>query len=436
MEAYIGVIVYCVLIVLLVPEVEGHGALSFPRPRNSLDGSIAPWTNWAYPCDKSHQGENCSITFCEDGHNCEGSCPISARNGRANALTAKNGQACYWFSNGCTIGCEKCDGTQNHVGHGNQRFLYKEMNQSTIQAKNFTIENPFNPAVGTMTLDPGTTSSLNIKPNCANGNKNATICRSSLRTANTQAKCGGPEDFYFFSPWRAPGSAPVIDACGVAGGRFRGQGTGGAGAQFQNSSLAKQYDLGSELPAMLPQAAWKIGDAVEVGWTVQANHGGGYAYRLAPADAPLTEDTFRKTPLDFVGLSKLRWDGNPDTEIEFDSEEKGWQTDVGTTPEGSMWRKNPIPSGLWARMGPQFEPVCDESEECIRGFSTGLGGPQGVCKCSGYSNGGPLLPSVEIVDSIQVPAGLGPGRYVLQWRWDCEESDQVWASCSDVTLFA
>ena len=30
-----------------------------------------------------------------------------------------------------------------------------------------------------------------------------------------------------------------------------------------------------------------------------------------------------------------------------------------------------------------------------------------------------------------IPQGLTPGRYVLQWRWDCEESDQIWASCSD-----
>ena len=54
----------------------------------------------------------------------------------------------------------------------------------------------------------------------------------------------------------------------------------------------------------------------------------------------------------------------------------------------------------------------------------------------------------------QIPAGIKPGKYVLQWRWDCEESDQarmftacitharrgtpkctqIWASCSDVTI--
>jgi len=26
------------------------------------------------------------------------------------------------------------------------------------------------------------------------------------------------------------------------------------------------------------------------------------------------------------------------------------------------------------------------------------------------------------------------GEWVLGWRWDCEESNQVWASCSDVTI--
>ena len=67
--------------------------------------------------------------------------------------------------------------------------------------------------------------------------------------------------------------------------------------------------------------------------------GGGYAYRLAPADAPLTEDTFRKQPLDFVGDSILRWDGDTSTQLEFNPEQKGWGTNQGTMPQGSMWRK-------------------------------------------------------------------------------------------------
>ena len=59
---------------------------------------------------------------------------------------------------------------------------------------------------------------------------------------------GSPDDIYYYSPWRAPGSAPTIDACGSAGGRFPGQGRGGAGAQFYNSSVAKEGDVGSKIP--------------------------------------------------------------------------------------------------------------------------------------------------------------------------------------------
>merc|ERR1711964_482840 len=113
--------------------------------------------------------------------------------------------------------------------------------------------------------------------------------------------CGGADDIYYFSPWRAPGSAPVIDACGSAGGRFPGQAIGGAGAQFQNNTLVKEGDAGTRLPFGPSRATWAAGSSVEVGWTVMANHGGGYAFRLAPADAPLTEEAFRRMPLDFVG---------------------------------------------------------------------------------------------------------------------------------------
>ena len=83
----------------------------------------------------------------------------------------------------------------------------------------------------------------------------------------------------------------------------------------------------------------------------------------------------------------------------------------------SWWRR----SGIWRREGPQFEPVCQESEACIDSTRKGLEGilfkPQGVCRCSGYSNGGPLLPNVEMVNTVRITAHLKPGKYVLQWRW-------------------
>ena len=105
----------------------------------------------------------------------------------------------------------------------------------------------------------------------------------------------------------------------------------------------------------------------EVGWTVAANHGGGYAYRLAPLDSPLDEVTFAKMPLDFVGESILRWGGDHSTQLPFNSSARGWETSVGTTPKGSMWRKNPIPPVVWSREGATFEVGV-----CVYGLGLGF----------------------------------------------------------------
>eukprot|EP01051_Picozoa_sp_SAG22_P017239 SAG22_NODE_2612_length_2381_cov_2.086766_3_plen_244_part_00 len=108
----------------------------------------------------------------------------------------------------------------------------------------------------------------------ANGLK-PTMCDPKLRTINQAAACGGPEDWYFFSPvsaatasesfpraaqctgarksrltrrpllrpqWRAPGAAPVLDACGVAGGHQPPNGR--FGGIYVNTTHAK---LGAKL---------------------------------------------------------------------------------------------------------------------------------------------------------------------------------------------
>merc|ERR1712176_1024636 len=39
----------------------------------------------------------------------------------------------------------------------------------------------------------------------------------------------------------------------------------------------------------------------------------------------------------------------------------------------------------------------------------------------------------SVVDQVKVPQ-VPPGDYVLSFRWDSEQTPQVWASCSDVTI--
>jgi hypothetical protein len=43
-------------------------------------------------------------------------------------------------------------------------------------------------------------------------------------------------------------------------------------------------------------------------------------------------------------------------------------------------------------------------------------------------------PLPTIVDEVTIPKHLAEGEYVLGWRWDCEQSPQVWASCADVVI--
>merc|ERR1712096_567949 len=118
----------------------------------------------------------------------------------------------------------------------------------------------------------------------------------------------------------------------------------------------------------------------------------------------------------------LRWGGvNGQTEVI-----NGTYISEGTLPKGSTWAMNPIPchqSGT-----PTFSPKCKEDPRCRPNTADSQ-----YCRCSGdIANYGPY--NLEIVDVVMVPAGLPPGEYVLGWRWDCEESNQIWSSCSDVTV--
>ena len=74
--------------------------------------------------------------------------------------------------------------------------------------------------------------------------------------------------------------------------------------------------------------------------------------------------------------------------------------------------------------GRGFKPRCEEVPNC------GDEAVESRCFCSGMW--GPY--DLEIVDYVQIPADLKPGKYVLGWRWDCEESNQIWNSCSDVEI--
>jgi hypothetical protein len=279
---------------------------------------------------------------------------------------------------------------------------------------------------------------------------------------------------------------------------------------------------------------------VQASWSIYANHGGGYSYRLCKVSAGKqpTEACFQQTPLDFASdytTVKYTLDASKKDVVI-----NATTTSVGTYPKGSMWRKNPIPMcncDIGEGCGGKKEGSLSEAElhqglslhafemalgvkgagkckavireqcgdktgvntclkcgddpsmsydctECCPGLTlvkksnyqycaskepatcdpssgntrscmfeaypetyvptgwtgercpTGLMFPALFPEGYGGDNDGWNALGIEMVDELKLPSTLEAGEYQLSWRWDCEQTPQVWNSCADVTITA
>jgi len=189
-------------------------------------------------------------------------------------------------------------------------------------------------------------------------------------------------------------------------------------------------------------AHWTIGEEVEVAYGIEANHGGGYQYRLCPKPADkmeLTEECFMKMPLTLGNTSWVQWHGDRRQRRKFTP----LRTRVGTTPAGSQWSRQAVPAckslfpGLGGTLdflclqGPLFEPPAPRTWRHPFGTFGFWGGYNVGNKWLGYGR----VHAVSIVDTLTVPHTV-PGEYVLQFRYDAEQTPQVWNSCADVSIRA
>lgn len=240
-------------------------------------------------------------------------------------------------------------------------------------------------------------------------------------------------------PWRAPGTARVDSPCGVLGGNPEGCPRGNPSHDgCPSGSWGRGPDARSVKFPKVVTTEWVRGSVVEAAWGISANHGGGYSYRLCRrpkrgGNMLLEEDCFRRGVLDFVGDRQwVQFGTDESTRFEFKAE----RTSEGTSPKGSTWTKNPIPAwncpsgGFLAHkfdgipggdMGctaPQFPPPRKD----LFGF--------------GHHARDPTKQPFNwgIVDKLQVPQDLPTGEYVLSWRWDAEQTPQVWTTCANVRI--
>merc|ERR1712232_325465 len=148
-----------------------------------------------------------------------------------------------------------------------------------------------------------------------------------------------------------------------------------------------------------------------------ANHGGGYQYRLCPADKKLDEECFQQMPLQYANnTSKLFWlapeSKRVDKPIFINA------TRLSVRNEQDVWTKNPIPAykclggstdnqldGSKCPDEPQFAPPS--------GLSSEYWGMYGKApNQNGELPGQKWLPFIG--DFVRVPNT--PGHYVLSWR--------------------
>lgn len=200
---------------------------------------------------------------------------------------------------------------------------------------------------------------------------------------------------------------------------------------------------------MTPEV-WKRGTNVEVAWSIAANHGGGYSWRLCPNNGGnVSEECFQNNQLKFAGDSSwiVYSDGR---KVEFPMT----KVTEGTYPEGSEWARDPVPGcyvcDAYTKCGTPLPPVpgkvksdwdiqvncyayCDGSSDSKASGSC-VHPTQFPEPSPGISGFGKTIWPWGIMDKVVIPEDLEPGSYLLGWRWDCEESTQVWENCADIKI--
>ena len=193
------------------------------------------------------------------------------------------------------------------------------------------------------------------------------------------------------NPWFAPGTAPIYSPCGLAGGNPMGctgqdnekfgDCCGGKCGGYSFGRKAEDYDWPNA-----PVTEWKAGSYQEVSWYSNANHLGGYVYRLCKMPEQglgvLTEECFQEGSLEFEGDKLWFIAQHEDVRQELNAT----RVIDGTFPAGSQWTEVPI-----AEKG-------------------------------------------QIIDYVKVPADLERGLYVLSFRWYCKKTPQVWNICANINI--
>ena len=210
-----------------------------PPPRNAMDNVLPEYANGKSPT------QGCT---CTNGNG-------SPKKGCDQGLREQgDGQSCLWWSQGCSIGCEKCV----TAIEGFSQFNGKAPQAGKIGFSTRYCNSTFNSAGAPVPLINATLPkhAWTLNMGAVEGSKEDAY-RSSLHEligalAHTREHIHAPipgsysrthgltqNSPHSFNPWRAPGYAPVVDPCGQAGGKFKSQHIGGDSVFTDNKVWGK-----------------------------------------------------------------------------------------------------------------------------------------------------------------------------------------------------
>jgi len=254
------------------------------------------------------------------------------------------------------------------------------------------------------------------------------------------------------NPWQAPGYSPLADPCGILGGWNYPSPEDYIAGPLHHGNMTSQVNGQVPPPGLKPRpgtfgthaflasdslqpaAVWQAGNTAEISWSLLANHGGGYQYRLCPKGKLAEgEDCFQRMPLDFANETGwIQWSNG--------TRKAFAQTRVaeGVKPPSSTWTLNPVPECKMSQNG-HCKPTFDEPVPGV----FGEGSAYAQCQTEYLSSGSVCskdrfaelldLYNFTVVDAVKVPEGL-TGDFVLSWRWDSGTTPQVWSNCASVKI--
>ena len=162
--------------------------------------------------------------------------------------------------------------------------------------------------------------------------------------------------------------------CGRSGGGPHLINDGGTASSW---GLRQNVD-GAELPRLNQSVSrWERGSVQRVAWANNANHGGGYAFRLCrlQSDGSVSEKCFQAGHLAFAGNTTWLQTWNDNRTAQTSVAIPRVTVSAGTFPEGSLWARVPIPACRLT--GPEM--AFPEGSNHSMGFKDCPGDAAGCC---------------------------------------------------------